>query len=137
MKRRDAQMGKNVLLVDDSSTARKIVRIYLKEKGFNIIEAENGLDALEKMAYSDIDVVITDLNMPMMNGMELISTLKRDVSSRDIPIIIITTEKEEDEKRVNPTDTNQPAVALVNRSHRQLPDTGPHGNVFLGVRHSH
>ena len=92
-------MKKNVLLVDDSSTARKIVRIYLKERGYNIIEAENGLDALEKMAYTDIDVVITDLNMPMMNGMELISTLKKDVSSRDIPIIIITTEKEEDEKK--------------------------------------
>jgi two-component system chemotaxis response regulator CheY len=91
-------MRKNVLLVDDSSTARKIVRIYLKEKGFHIIEAENGLEALEKMAYSDVDMIITDLNMPMMNGMELISYVKRDIKSKDIPIIIITTEKEEDEK---------------------------------------
>ena len=99
MKERDRKMRKNVLLVDDSSTIRKIVRIYLKEKNCNIIEAENGLEALEKMAYSDVDMIITDLNMPMMNGMELISYIKRDMKSKDVPIIIITTEKEEDEKK--------------------------------------
>ena len=88
-------MEKNILLVDDSPTTRKIVGFFLKEKGYKIIEANNGIEALEKMAYSKIDLIITDLNMPKMDGLELVSSINSDLAFKDIPIIIITTEDQE------------------------------------------
>ena len=88
-------MEKNILIVDDSPTTRKIVGFFLKEKGYKIIEANNGIEALEKMVYSKIDLIITDLNMPKMDGLELVSSLNSDLTFKDIPIIIITTEDQE------------------------------------------
>lgn len=89
---------KNILLVDDSFTARKIIGFMLKERGYKIIEANNGIDALEKMARFPIDLVITDLNMPKMDGLELVSSLKNDLTFKDIPIIIISLESENQER---------------------------------------
>ncbi|MBE9536485.1 MAG: response regulator [Proteobacteria bacterium] len=89
---------KNVLIVDDCRTTRKLVSYLLKEGKFNILQAENGFDALEKLARNDIDIVLTDLNMPQMDGIELIRSMKEDDSYKDIPIVMLTTEADEAER---------------------------------------
>ena len=83
---------KKIMFVEDSPTMRRIIMNTLKRLGFSdIIEAENGLDALEKLSGKNIDLVITDWNMPEMNGAELVKALKRQPGSSDLPILMITT----------------------------------------------
>lgn len=88
---------RKVLIVDDSATVRKFVSFTLKMKNFEVIIAEDGLDALEKMPYDGVDLVITDLNMPNMDGYELIRNLKEDDKFSNIPIIILSSESGEDD----------------------------------------
>jgi len=83
---------KTILLVDDCRTTRKLISYFFKGQDFTILEAENGLDALEKLARNDADIIITDLNMPRMDGMEFVKTLKEDDAYTGIPIIMLTTE---------------------------------------------
>jgi two-component system chemotaxis response regulator CheY len=92
-------MSKNIMIVDDSSTTRKMLTYLLKGEGFNIIAAENGIDALEKLSFSDIDIIITDLNMPQMDGLELIDSIRKDPSYQKIPVIMLTTESEDSDKQ--------------------------------------
>lgn len=91
-------MNKNILVVDDSLTARRIIGFFLKDSGYKTIDAKNGIEALEKMTRCPIDLVITDLNMPKMDGIELINSIKNDPNFKTIPVIIVTTEKEDDQK---------------------------------------
>jgi len=79
-----------ILVVDDSSTVRKFVSVSLSMQGFNVVTAEDGMDALEKLPKEPVDLIITDLNMPNMDGMELIRSLRSNVSYRELPIIILT-----------------------------------------------
>jgi len=88
---------KNILIVDDCRTTRRLVSYLLKGEDFIITEAENGFDALEKLAANAIDMVLTDLNMPRMDGIELIKSMKEDNSYKEIPVIMLTTEGSEDE----------------------------------------
>lgn len=83
-------MARSILVVDDSSTVRKFVSVSLSMQGFNVVTAEDGMDALEKLPREPIDLVITDLNMPNMDGFELIRTLRESRDYKDIPIIILT-----------------------------------------------
>ncbi|MEO5357081.1 MAG: response regulator [Nitrospirae bacterium YQR-1] len=87
-----------IMVVDDDKTTRKILGLYLKGGGHQSVFAENGLDAIEKLAVNEVDLILTDLNMPFMDGIELIKTLKADTSFREIPVIMITTENDEVEK---------------------------------------
>lgn len=88
-------MKKQILIVDDSSTTRKLISLYLKIAGYNVISAINGIDALEKLAKTQVDLVITDLNMPQMDGLELIKSIREDkINLGDIPVILLTTEEE-------------------------------------------
>ncbi len=89
---------KNVLLVDDCRTTRKLLTYLLKGEMLNIIEAENGIDALEKLAKNDVDLVLTDMNMPQMDGIELIKSMKEDDAYRDLPVIMLTTEAADEER---------------------------------------
>jgi two-component system chemotaxis response regulator CheY len=89
------------MIVDDSPTVLKFVSYSLKNSGFKVITAIDGMDALEKLAALNqgIDMIITDLNMPNMDGYELISTLRRNDKFGGMPIIILSSEEDEADKR--------------------------------------
>ncbi|MGC2062648.1 MAG: response regulator [Thermodesulfovibrionales bacterium] len=87
-----------ILVVDDCQTTRKLLSLYLKSKGYAVVTAENGLDAIEKLGTDTINLVLTDLNMPYMDGLELIRALKADPNLNAIPIIMVTTEADPEEK---------------------------------------
>ncbi len=90
-------MSKKALTVDDSKTMREMVSFTLKKEGFEVIEAEDGQDALSKVS-GPLDVIITDLNMPNMNGMELIRALRGKPEYRTTPILMLTTESDDSKK---------------------------------------
>lgn len=87
-----------ILIVDDDKTTRRLLSLYLKGKGYETITAENGLEAMEKVGTEDINLIVTDLNMPYMDGIELTRTLKSS-SWSNIPILMVTTEADEQEKK--------------------------------------
>lgn len=87
-------MVKNVLVVDDCRTTRKIVSLYLNNAGYKTIAAGNGVEAIEKLVTSGVDIIISDLNMPQMDGAGLIEWVRSNPSYRDIPLIILTTEND-------------------------------------------
>ncbi|MBW1614822.1 MAG: response regulator, partial [Deltaproteobacteria bacterium] len=83
-------MAFNVLIVDDSSSMRAIVRKIIKASGFNIgelLEAADGKEALKALRDEWVDLVLTDINMPNMNGLELISEMKKDEVLKSIPVV--------------------------------------------------
>jgi two-component system chemotaxis response regulator CheY len=84
---------KNLLIVDDSRMVRKIISVSLRhEKHIKLYEAASGLEALDKLMETNIDLIFTDINMPNMDGLEFIKRCKEDEMFKDIPIIVITTE---------------------------------------------
>lgn len=95
-------MSKRALTVDDSKTMRDMVSFTLKNAGFEVIEAEDGKDALSK-AGGPLDVIITDLNMPNMNGIELIQALRQNPSYKFTPILMLTTESDATKKQEGKT----------------------------------
>ena len=86
------------LIVDDFSTMRRIVRNLLKELGHaNADEAEDGVDALSKLKANKYDFVVSDLNMPNMNGFELLRSIRADAGLKSLPVLLVTAEaKKED-----------------------------------------
>ncbi len=87
-----------VVVVDDCKTTRKLLGHYLISRGYEVVFAENGLDALEKIGIDSVDLILTDLNMPYMDGIELVKTLRADPKWTNIPILMVTTEKDDAEK---------------------------------------
>lgn len=83
-------MSKTVLVVDDSPTVRKFVSVSLEMQGFEVTTASDGMDALEKLPGRKFDLVITDLNMPMMDGFEFIRSLRENSDFRELPVIILS-----------------------------------------------
>jgi two-component system, chemotaxis family, chemotaxis protein CheY len=82
-----------VLVVDDFATMRRIVKGVLKQLGFNdIIEAENGHSALEELKKEQIGLIVSDWNMPKMNGLELLKAVRSDASLQGVPFIMVTAE---------------------------------------------
>lgn len=88
-----------ILVVDDSSTVRKLITYVLSKGNYETIEAGDGIEALEKLALNQIDLIIADLNMPRMDGLELIRTIRESSSYDRVPIIMLTTETDEAEKK--------------------------------------
>lgn len=81
------------LVVDDFSTMRRIVRNLLKELGFtNVQEAEDGVDALNKLRGEEFEFVVTDWNMPNMTGIELLKSIRADAKLKHLPVLMITAE---------------------------------------------
>ena len=81
------------LIVDDFSTMRRIVRNLLKEAGYvHADEAEDGVAALQKLRSASFDFVVTDINMPNMNGFELLSQVRADAALKHLPVLMITAE---------------------------------------------
>ena len=83
-------MGNMILVVDDSPTVRKFVTVSLEMQGFSVISASDGMDALEKLPTRKFDLVITDLNMPNMDGFDLIRSLRESPDFKELPVIILT-----------------------------------------------
>jgi two-component system chemotaxis response regulator CheY len=91
----------NFLVVEDSPTMRQLITFALKRiPGSKIVEANDGIDALKKLSSQKFDIILTDINMPIMDGLKLVSMVRNDPVHKAIPIIIITTEgADEDRKR--------------------------------------
>jgi two-component system, chemotaxis family, chemotaxis protein CheY len=85
-------MAKRILTVADSKTMRDMVSFTLRKAGFDVAEAEDGKAALTVLGGSKFDLIITDLNMPNMDGISLIKTVRSNSQHRGIPILILTTE---------------------------------------------
>lgn len=90
----------NVLIVDDSVSMRKLVQGTLVEAGHCVVEAEDGVDGLAKAKQSTIDLVITDINMPNMDGLELLAELRQLSDYKFTPILVLTTEMDPEKKKL-------------------------------------
>ncbi|WP_160116036.1 response regulator [Candidatus Halocynthiibacter alkanivorans] len=90
-------MTKTVLCVDDSASSRALMACALKPHGYTVVQAVDGTDGLGKMGAHKIDLVISDLNMPKMNGIEMIQAIRDDNRFDGVPIILMTAEGQKDE----------------------------------------
>jgi two-component system, chemotaxis family, chemotaxis protein CheY len=90
-----------VLIVEDSPTMRQLISFALKRlRGVRVVEASDGVDALKKLSAEPIHLVFTDINMPIMDGLKLVSLIRGDANYQQIPVVIITTEgAQEDRER--------------------------------------
>jgi two-component system chemotaxis response regulator CheY len=89
------------LIVEDSPAVRQVLSLHLRRfRGSRVSEASNGAEAVGKLSAGGIDLVLTDINMPVMDGLKLVSLVRSNPQLKDIPIIIITTKgAEEDRER--------------------------------------
>lgn len=121
-------MAYTFLVIDDSSVVRKVMRKTLGLTGLpinQIQEAENGLQAIECLRESWVDLVFLDINMPVMNGMEFMETIRADESLKDLPVVVVSTEGSQERiDRLNQLDikaylrkpmTPEGLVEVVNR----------------------
>lgn len=93
-------MGKIVLTVDDSRTMRDMLKLALTEAGHTVIQAEDGVHGVEVLAQAgDVDVIITDINMPRMDGYGFIDHVRHNPKSRAVPILVLSTESEPAKKQ--------------------------------------
>ncbi len=92
-------MGKTVLSVDDSASMRQMVRLTLVDAGYDVVEAEDGKDALAKAQGASFNMVVTDLNMPNMDGLTLIRELRKLPAYKGVPIVFLTTESDDSRKQ--------------------------------------
>ncbi len=91
---------KNVLIVEDSKAIRSMIRVAIEEAGdFFAVEAGNGFEALKTLPSKRFDLIITDINMPDINGLELIGYVKANPTYRGIPLVIVSTEKSDEDKK--------------------------------------
>ncbi|HQT00065.1 MAG: response regulator [Hydrogenophilales bacterium 16-64-46] len=90
--------GKTILTVDDSGSLRQMVTFVLKDAGYDVVEAVDGQDGLEKAKTRHIDLVLTDQNMPGMDGLGLIRALRTMKKYQSVPILMLTTETGDDIK---------------------------------------
>lgn len=91
-------MTKRIMSVDDSTSVRQLVAMTLTNAGYEVVTAEDGMDAVEKLKSSPVDMVLADLNMPRMDGISLVKHLRDTPAYRFIPIVLLTTESQEEKK---------------------------------------
>ena len=90
----------HALVVEDSPTMRQLIVFALSRiRNLRVIEAEDGVDGLKKLSQQKFDILITDINMPMMDGLKLVSMVRRDEVHKEIPIVIITTEGAQEDRQ--------------------------------------
>ncbi len=92
-------MAKTILTVDDSASVRQMVTFTLKGAGYNVLEAVDGEDGLKKLNSTGVDMVITDLNMPKLDGIGFILKIRANPASKFIPVIMLTTESQAEKKQ--------------------------------------
>ena len=118
-------MTKRILTIDDSKTIRDMLMLTLSDAGFEVLQAVDGQDGVDMLESERVDVIITDINMPRMNGYEVIRHLRSDPEHKSTPILVLTTESDTEKKglardagatgwMVKPFDPDQ-LVATVNR----------------------
>ena len=91
-------MSRKMLTVDDSPSVRKLVKFTLKAKGYQVSSAGDGAEALDLVKQEDFDAIILDINMPRMNGLEFLKHIKANDQYASIPVIMLTTEGQDDDK---------------------------------------
>ncbi|MBX9682636.1 MAG: response regulator [Hyphomicrobium sp.] len=91
-------MTKTILTIDDSRTMRDVLRMALIDAGFDVMQAVDGVNGLEVLAERRPDVVITDINMPKMDGFGFIEAVRRDEQYKNLPILVLTTESDDAKK---------------------------------------
>jgi len=92
-------MSKTILAVDDSRSIRDMVRFALEPLGYDIIDAEDGVEGLQRLGENAVDLVITDLNMPNLNGIDFIAKVREDDSHAGLPMVMLTTEGQAEKMR--------------------------------------
>ena len=92
-------MSKTILSVDDSASMRQMVKMTLTGAGYQVVEAADGAEGLAKIQSTAVQMVVTDLNMPKMDGLTFIKEVRKLASLRGIPILFLTTESDEEKKR--------------------------------------
>jgi len=92
-------MAKTVMIVDDSISIRQVVGLTLRGAGYQVIEGSNGRDALAKLGGQKVNLIVSDVNMPEMNGIEFVKAVKAQPEYRFLPIIMLTTESGDEKKR--------------------------------------
>jgi len=92
-------MTKTVMIVDDSASLRQVVGISLRGAGYDVIEACDGNDALAKLKGQKVHLLISDVNMPQMDGISLVRAVKQMAPYRFTPIVMLTTESQDEKKR--------------------------------------
>jgi len=92
-------MGKTVMVVDDSASLRQVVSIALKGAGYDVIEACDGRDGLSKLNGQRVHLIISDVNMPNMDGITFVKELKKLPATKFTPVIMLTTESQEGKKQ--------------------------------------
>jgi len=124
----DAGGSIRVLTVDDSASMRALLLAALSSRGFAVEQAEDGQEALEWLATNEVDVIITDINMPRLDGFGLIEKLRGSALHADRPILVLTTESSDDKKKrardagatgwiVKPFDADKLTTALRRVTH--------------------
>jgi len=107
-----------ILIVEDSPTMRQLIAFSLKRlKNIRIVEANDGVDGLKKLSQDSFNLIITDINMPVMDGLKLVSLIRKDAIYKTVPIFIITTEGGQEDK--------DRAMALGANAYITKPISGP------------
>lgn len=92
-------MAKTVMIVDDSASIRQVVNLTLRKVGYDVIEAVDGQDAMKKLGSVKVNLLICDVNMPNMDGIALLRSLKTLPNYKYVPVIMLTTESHESKKQ--------------------------------------
>jgi two-component system chemotaxis response regulator CheY len=92
-------MAKRILAVDDSPTMRQLVRVTLTRSGYDVVDAEDGSQGLTKATGEAFDLVLSDINMPVMNGLDLVRGLRKLAQYKFTPIVLVTTESQIEKKQ--------------------------------------
>jgi two-component system chemotaxis response regulator CheY len=92
-------MAKRVMTVDDSATVRQVLQMTLEGAGYEVLQAVDGVDALKKLENETVDMLVTDLNMPRLDGINLIEQIRQKPGNRFMPIIMLTTEADDNKRQ--------------------------------------
>ena len=92
-------MAKTVMVIDDSGSFRIVVKLALQKAGYAVVEASDGQDAVEKLDNAKPNLIVCDINMPRMNGLDFARYMKASAAHRFTPLIMLTTESQESKKQ--------------------------------------
>ena len=93
-------MPKSILIVDDSSSVRTVLSIALRGAGFDVVEATNGAEGLQRLDGRPVHLIISDVNMPVMDGLAFLTAVKKMPAYKFIPVLMLTTESSEQKKAI-------------------------------------
>ncbi|HVZ53544.1 MAG TPA: response regulator [Pseudolabrys sp.] len=96
----DAGLAKRILTIDDSKTIRDMLRLTLLDAGFTVLQAVDGVDGIDVLGKNEVDIVITDINMPKMDGYGVIRHMRAQPEHKSTPILVLTTESELEKRNI-------------------------------------